>query len=389
MHGSCQKVISYIHQLVNARTPVSDPTGCKPRRHLTTELAPPPMTRHALADFDYPLPRELIAQAPAAKRSGARLLHIDGPVLCDLPFTALPRLVARGDLVVFNDTRVVKARLDARRPTGGAVELLLERSLAEDEALFQLRASHPPRAGGVLLLPADARATVILRDGRFVRLRLEGTGPLYDYLERHGRVPLPPYISRSPGADDDERYQTVYARDPGAAAAPTAGLHFDRTMLDALGEAGAEIAFVTLHVGAGTFQPVESEDLSEHRMHAERYRIPAETAAAIATTRASGGRVIAVGTTTLRALESAAVGDGSVRAGDAETAIFITPGHRFRVVDRLVTNFHLPKSTLLMLVSAFAGFDAIRAAYAHAVRERYRFFSYGDASLLERTPDAG
>ncbi len=345
-------------------------------------------TRYSLSEFDYALPPELIAQAPSAARAGSRLLHVQAKTLVDLPFADFPRLVSPGDLVVFNDTRVVKARLFARRPTGGRVELLLEREVTADEAVFQLRASHPPRPGGTLLLPGNAQATVIERDGRFFRLRLDGTGPLLDYLERHGDVPLPPYIGRAADATDAARYQTVYARHPGAAAAPTAGLHFDDAMLAILADARIATAYVTLHVGAGTFQPVETEDLAAHRMHAERYRIPAETAAAIEAARARGGRIVAIGTTSLRALESAADDSGRVHAGEGETRLFITPGYRFRLVERLLTNFHLPRSTLLMLVSAFAGVDEIRAAYAHAIANRYRFFSYGDAMLLERATDA-
>ena len=337
-----------------------------------------------LSDFDYALPAELIAQTPAPERTGSRLLHVCGSTFDDLRFIDLPRLLARGDLLIFNDTRVVKARLTAQRPTGGKVELLLERALGKDEAIFQLRASHPPHAGGMLLLPGGARATVVAREGRFFRLHLTGVDSLDDYLERHGDVPLPPYIARAARDADAERYQTVYARHAGAAAAPTAGLHFDDAMLAALARAGIEQAYVTLHVGAGTFQPVDSEDLTRHTMHAERYRIAPETARAIAQARARGGRIVAIGTTTLRALESSADAAGNVRAGDAETRLFVTPGYRFRVVDRLVTNFHLPRSTLLMLVSAFAGYDNIRAAYAHAIAQRYRFFSYGDAMLLER-----
>jgi S-adenosylmethionine:tRNA ribosyltransferase-isomerase len=341
-----------------------------------------------LSDFDYDLPPGLIAQTPAVRRSDSRLLHVEGRVCEDLTFSDFPRLVDYRDVVVFNDTRVIKARLFARRPTGGRVELLLERALSTDEALFQLRASHPPKPGGMLLLPGEAQATVVARDGRYFHLKLAGTGPLVDYLDRYGEVPLPPYIARSPQAADAERYQTVYARHAGAAAAPTAGLHFDDAMLAKLAAARVATAFVTLHVGAGTFQPVETEDLSAHRMHAERYRIPAETAAAIGAARARGGKVIAIGTTSLRALESAVDESGRVRAGEGETRLFITPGYRFRVVERLLTNFHLPKSTLLMLVSAFAGYDNIRAAYAHATAHRYRFFSYGDAMLLERAADA-
>jgi len=344
------------------------------------------MPRHTLSDFDYALPPELIAQVPAADRTGSRLLRVAGVAFEDLAFRELPRQFARGDLLIMNDTRVVKARLFARRLTGGKTELLLERALGGDEAIFQLRASHPPGAGGVLVLPGERRATVVERNGRYARLRFEGIASLFDYLDRYGEVPLPPYIARAADGADAARYQTVYARHPGAAAAPTAGLHFDEAMFDALGAAGIESAYVTLHVGAGTFQPVDTEDLSEHRMHAEHYRIPPETAAAIQATRARGGRVVAVGTTTLRALESAADDDGRVRVGDAETRLFVTPGHRFRIVDRLITNFHLPKSTLLMLVAAFAGYQNIRAAYAHAIEQRYRFFSYGDAMLLDRAP---
>ncbi len=343
------------------------------------------MAHYTLSDFDFALPPELIAQSPAVERSGSRLLHVDGAALTDHAFADLPRLLAHGDLVVFNDTRVVKARLHARRPTGGKVELLLERALASDVGLFQLRASHPPHPGGLLLLPGGVRATVESRDGRFVRLRLDGIGSLHDYLERYGEVPLPPYIERAPEAGDAARYQTIYARHAGAAAAPTAGLHFDEAMLSSLAAAGVASTYVTLHVGAGTFQPVDADDLAAHRMHAEWYRIPAETVAAVDATRRRGGRIVAIGTTSLRALESATDEAGRVRAGEAETQLFITPGYRFRTVERLVTNFHLPKSTLLMLVSAFAGYDSIRAAYAHAIARRYRFFSYGDAMLLERS----
>jgi S-adenosylmethionine:tRNA ribosyltransferase-isomerase len=341
-------------------------------------------TPFTLSDFAYTLPPELIAQSPASERTGSRLLHVAGSTLTDLRFVDLPRLIARGDLMVYNDTRVVKARVSALRPTGGRVELLLERTLGANEALFQLRASHPPRPGGALLLPGDVRATVVERDGRFFHLRFEGVESIDAFLERHGEVPLPPYIAHAATETDAGRYQTIYARHAGAAAAPTAGLHFDAAMLAALNAAGVEFAYVTLHVGAGTFQPVDSEDLTRHTMHAERYRITPEASAAIANARARGGRILAVGTTSLRALESAADEKGEVAPTEAETRLFVTPGYRFRVVDRLVTNFHLPKSTLLMLVSAFAGYESIRAAYAHAIAERYRFYSYGDAMLLER-----
>lgn len=337
-----------------------------------------------LSAFDYALPAELIAQEPRAARTASRLLHVDGDTLEDLSFRDLPRLIAPGDLVVLNDTRVIRARLFGRKPTGGRVEALIERIVGRNEAWLQIRASHMPKIGSTVQF-ADATATVVARDERLFRLRFDIAKPLAEWLERHGEVPLPPYIARAPQAVDAERYQTVYAQRSGAVAAPTAGLHFDGALLAALESRGAALAFVTLHVGAGTFAPVESEDLSKHRMHAEWYDIPVAAAHAISATRARGGRVVAVGTTTLRALESATDADGIVRAGTGETRLFITPGFRFRAVDRLLTNFHLPKSTLLMLVSAFAGMATIRRAYAHAIEARYRFFSYGDAMLVERS----
>jgi S-adenosylmethionine:tRNA ribosyltransferase-isomerase len=343
---------------------------------------------YRLSDFDYDLPAELIAQTPAAKRAESRLMHVAGATITDRAFADLPELLAPGDLLVLNDTKVIRSRLHGRRETGGRVELLLERIVTPNEAWMQLSASHPPRPGGRVLLDGGASAIVLERDGRFFRLRFDVETPLDVYLDRHGDVPLPPYIRRAPDAGDRERYQTIYARHPGAVAAPTAGLHFDDAMLDRLRSHGVAFAYLTLHVGAGTFQPVETEDLAQHRMHSERFGIPDETAAAIAVARAAGRAVVAVGTTSLRALESAANAEG-VRAGAAETTVFITPGFRFRIVDRLLTNFHLPRSTLLMLVSAFAGVAPIRAAYAHAIGERYRFFSYGDAMLLERDPEAG
>jgi len=343
---------------------------------------------YRLRDFDYALPTELIAQTPAATRAGSRLLHVAGTEIADRAFADLPALLAPGDLLVFNDTRVIRSRLRGRRETGGRVELLLERVVAPDEAWMQLSASHPPKAGGRVLLDGGATAVVLERDARFFRLRFDADVPLDAYLERHGEVPLPPYITRAPETADSERYQTVYARHPGAVAAPTAGLHFDYAMLDSLRERGVAFAYVTLHVGAGTFQPVETEDLTRHRMHSERFVIPVATTEAIAAARNAARAVVAVGTTSLRALESAATPEG-LRAGTAETTLFITPGFRFQVVDRLLTNFHLPRSTLLMLVSAFAGVAPIRAAYTHAIRERYRFFSYGDAMLLEPGPKRG
>jgi len=339
---------------------------------------------HRLSDFDYALPPELIAQVPAATRSASRLLHVDGDHRRDLAFTALPSLLSRGDVVVFNDTKVIPARVHGTKSSGGRAELLIERVVGEAEAWAQVRASHAPRVGSHIELVNGARATVIAREDRFHRLAFEGTGPLPAWLDRYGEVPLPPYIARQAEPGDRERYQTIYARDPGAVAAPTAGLHFDEAIMSALERNGIERSFVTLHVGAGTFQPVQHDDLARHVMHEEWFTLPAATVENVARARARGSRVVSIGTTTLRALESAATEDGALREGPSRTRLFITPGYRFRVVDRLVTNFHLPRSTLLMLVSAFAGYDRIRAAYAHAVASRYRFFSYGDAMLLDR-----
>ncbi|MFZ5558460.1 MAG: tRNA preQ1(34) S-adenosylmethionine ribosyltransferase-isomerase QueA [Pseudomonadota bacterium] len=339
-----------------------------------------------LSDFDFFLPPELIAQHPDAERGGSRLLHLDGATgaLTDRRMRELPQLVGPRDLLVFNDTRVIKARLHGRKSSGGRVEVLVERVLDDHEALVQVRASKTPREGSTLRLGDGLPATVLERRGEFFRLRFEAPEDVFALLERHGEVPLPPYIERPAAPCDEARYQTVYAAHPGAVAAPTAGLHFDAALLEAVRAAGADTAFVTLHVGAGTFQPVRVDDLAEHAMHSEWYRIGEDTARAIERTRGAGGRVLAVGTTTLRALESAAAATGVVQAGSAETQLFILPGYRFRVVDRLLTNFHLPRSTLLMLVCAFAGMEPIRRAYAHAVAQRYRFFSYGDAMLIER-----
>lgn len=335
-----------------------------------------------VADFDFDLPPELIAQFPPELRGASRLLHVAGANLADRRFADLPTLLAPGDLLVLNDTRVIKARLFGVKDTGGRVELLVERVTGESEALAFIRASKTPRPGTRIDLAEGVSVTVLEKQADLYRC--DFSAPVLAVLDAQGALPLPPYIERAAGADDDARYQTVYAREPGAVAAPTAGLHFDDAMLATLAAAGVNTARVTLHVGAGTFQPVRVEDVAEHRMHSERYTIPAETAAAVAATRAAGGRVVAVGTTSLRALEAASQ-SGELVAGAGETDIFITPGYRFRTVDALITNFHLPKSTLLMLVSAFAGFDSIRAAYAHAIRERYRFFSYGDAMFLEKT----
>lgn len=340
-------------------------------------------------DFDFPLPPELIAQHPATERTGSRLLHVNGLERIDRQFADLPSLIRHGDLLVFNDARVIKARFFGQKETGGQVEVMLERIVSATEAIAQIRASKSPKPGTRLRL---ADAFVVEVTGRagpnleFFRLFPVDRDNWWELAEDFGKLPLPPYIEHPAEGSDETRYQTVYAREPGAVAAPTAGLHFDQPLLDTLATQGIGMAFLTLHVGAGTYQPVRVENVAEHKMHSERFEIPEATVTAIAATRAAGGRIIAVGTTSLRALESAGNPDGSVRAGAAETEIFITPGYRFKVVDRLLTNFHLPKSTLLMLVSAFAGYDAIRAAYAHAVASRYRFFSYGDAMLLERAP---
>lgn len=339
-------------------------------------------------DFDFPLPPELIAQHPAPERSGSRLLHVCGQPLFDRQFADLPGLLRAGDLLVFNDTRVIKARFFGRKETGGQVEIMLERIIDATHAICQVRASKAPKPGSTMQL-ADAFTVRMTgragTDGDFFALELVDRGDFWDLSERYGKLPLPPYIEHPAEGTDETRYQTVYARQPGAVAAPTAGLHFDDAMLATLRAQGVNTAFLTLHVGAGTYRPMRVEKIADHRMHSECFDIPQATADAIVATRAAGGRVIAVGTTSLRALESAANADGTARVGNGETSIFITPGYRFKVVDRLITNFHLPKSTLLMLVSAFAGYDNIRAAYAHAVAERYRFFSYGDAMLLERT----
>ena len=336
-----------------------------------------------VADFDFDLPPDLIAQFPPAVRGGSRLLHVEASgTLHDREFADLPTLLRPDDLLVMNDTRVIKARLFGQKESGGKVELLVERVTDEFEALAFIRASHAPKPGSRIHLSEDITLDVVARQDDLTQLRFPR--PVLDVLDRLGRLPLPPYIEHTPTADDEARYQTVYANEPGAVAAPTAGLHFDDAMLDALRRQGIRTARVTLHVGAGTFQPVRVDDIAEHRMHSERYTIPQVTVDAIRETRARGGRVVAVGTTSLRALEAAAQ-PGKLHAGSGETDIFITPGYAFRVVDALITNFHLPKSTLLMLVSAFAGVDTIRAAYAHAIAERYRFFSYGDAMFLEKS----
>ena len=332
-----------------------------------------------LAEFDYELPPQLVAQHPAGERSASRLLHLDGRTgaLRDLAFADLPGLVDKRDVVVLNDTRVVKARLSGRKESGGRIELFIERIVGENEALGLVRASHSPGAGSRLRIGDGVAAQVLGREEDLFRVRF--AEPVASVLERCGSVPLPPYITHAPGPEDAERYQTVYAERPGAVAAPTAGLHFDREILRKIQDNGTTIERLTLHVGAGTFQPVRTENIEDHRMHRERYEVPQATADAIA-----GHRVLAVGTTSLRALESAALAGALGGAASGETDLFIYPGFQFRVVDRLLTNFHLPKSSLLMLVAAFAGLDNMRKAYAHAIRNNYRFFSYGDAMLIER-----
>jgi S-adenosylmethionine:tRNA ribosyltransferase-isomerase len=331
------------------------------------------------ADFHYDLPPELIAQQPPAQRSGSRLLVLDEPMR-DRRITDLPNELRPDDLLVFNDTRVIPARLHGAKSSGGKVEILIERLIDARVALAQVRASKSPQPGGVLIVDG-VELEVLGREGEFFRLRLRGDGSLQALLERAGHMPLPPYITRDDAAADRERYQTVFARAPGAVAAPTAGLHFDEALLDAIRARGVATGFVTLHVGAGTFQPIRVENLAEHRMHRERALVSPLLCEQVAAARSRGGRVVAVGTTVMRSLETAALG-GSLQPFDGETDIFITPGFRFRVVDALLTNFHLPESTLLMLVSAFAGRERVLAAYAHAVRERYRFFSYGDAMFI-------
>jgi len=355
------------------------------------------MRTYTLADFDFALPPALVAQHPAAERSASRLLDATGALPVDRVFRDLPGLLSPGDLLVFNNTRVIKARLFGEKPTGGTVEALVERVLPGFEVLAHLRASKSPRTGSSISFARGAFDAEVLGrggpDGGLFHLRFPAD-PLV-LLEAFGHVPLPPYITHSDAADDVARYQTVFAHIPGAVAAPTASLHFDAAVLAALAARGVASTQLTLHVGAGTFQPVRTERLSDHPMHSEWYDVPEATVAAIARTRAAGGRIVAAGTTALRALESAARhaaagadGTGAPRAllaaGARETDIFITPGFEFRVVDRLITNFHLPKSTLLMLVSAFAGHDRVQALYRHAIEAQYRFFSYGDAMLLDR-----
>ncbi|MEM4989416.1 tRNA preQ1(34) S-adenosylmethionine ribosyltransferase-isomerase QueA [Collimonas sp. H4R21] len=334
---------------------------------------------HSLSDYDFELPPELIAQTPLPQRSASRLLHIDGEQLVDRRFADIVDLLNPGDLLVFNDTRVLKARFFGVKETGGKVEVLVERVVDNRTVHAQVRASKSPPAGARICLAEAFDVVVGERVGEFYTLVFPAD--VFELIEAHGRLPLPPYIEHDADAFDETRYQTVYAKHAGAVAAPTAGLHFDQALLQSLQQKGIGFAYVTLHVGAGTFQPVRSENLAEHKMHSEWYTIAEATVDAVRAAKAAGGKVVAVGTTSLRALESASQ-SGVLQAGSADTALFITPGYVFKTVDRLITNFHLPKSTLLMLVSAFAGYDCIRAAYTHAIAQRYRFFSYGDAMLL-------
>jgi S-adenosylmethionine:tRNA ribosyltransferase-isomerase len=346
-------------------------------------------------DFNFYLPDALIAQHPTADRTASRMLHVNGSngELFDKMFINLPESLKAGDLLVFNDTRVIKARLFGVKHTGGNVEVLIERVINQQTAYAHVRASRAPKVGSRLTLSGAFDVEVIARHDDLFEFRFLSEVSVLDLLEQNGALPLPPYITHNATSDDEERYQTVFSKHLGAVAAPTAGLHFNDVMLDTIKQKGINIAYVTLHVGAGTFQPVRVDNINEHKMHSELYSISQETIDMIQTTKNSGAKVIAIGTTALRALESAARvcqlnAEGKLQAGSGETDIFITPGYQFKVVDRLFTNFHLPKSTLLMLVSAFAGMDNIKKAYEHAIAEKYRFFSYGDAMLIEKHPNS-
>ncbi len=343
-------------------------------------------TAFTLSDFDFLLPPELIAQHPPAQRSGSRLLDARAPAWVDRQFTDLPSLLQPGDLLVFNDTKVVKARLFGQKASGGRLELLIERVLSPDansghEVAAHMRVSKKPQPGAVMLMDGGFTATLLSRwpnaDGPLYKFKLSSDP--YALMAAHGHVPLPPYITHDDSQEDEQRYQTVFAKHPGAVAAPTAALHFDEAVLGQLEARGVQRASVTLHVGAGTFQPVKAENIADHVMHFERFEVPPTTLQAVADCKARGGRVIAVGTTTVRALESQA----KFGAACHDTNIFITPGFKFEVTDLLLTNFHLPKSTLMMMVSAFAGYEHIMGLYQHAIRQQYRFFSYGDSMLLQ------
>ncbi len=338
-------------------------------------------------DFDFYLPEHLIAQHPTPERTASRMLHVDGAngTLADEAFSDFPNFLKAGDLLIFNDTRVIKARLFGHKHTGGNVEVLVERIINQHVVYAHVRASRAPKVGSLIKLSNAFDAEVLARHDDLFELHFLSKNSVLELLEQYGALPLPPYITHEATVQDEERYQTVYSKNLGAVAAPTAGLHFNDALLKKIRQKGVSIAYVTLHVGAGTFQPVRVDNIHEHKMHSELYHIPQATIDLISKTKQNGGKVTAIGTTAMRALESAAQ-HGDLQAGDGETSIFITPGYQFKVVDRLFTNFHLPKSTLLMLVSAFGGFDNIKNAYAHAIAKEYRFFSYGDAMLIEKKP---
>lgn len=336
-----------------------------------------------LSDFDYNLPRHLIAQFPPKQRGESRLLYVAGNQFQDSLFQSLPHFLCKNDLLVFNDTKVIRARLFGQKSSGGRIEALIDRVLSTHTALAHLRTSHPPKPGSRLIFDGKWEAEMLGRQGEYFLLRFNGTHSVLEILDQSGHLPLPPYITHIPNQEDAERYQTFYACHPGAIAAPTAGLHFTKDLFTRLDQMGVKRAFLTLHVGAGTFQSIRTPHLSDHIMHHESYWIPQKTVEAIQATRALGGRIIAVGTTAMRALEAASQ-KGFLAETEGETNLFIKPGYRFQVVDRLITNFHLPKSSLLVLVSAFLGYEATMSAYRHAISQAYRFFSYGDAMLLER-----
>jgi len=334
------------------------------------------------ADFDYHLPEELIAQYPLPERTASRLLHLNKNGCVDRHFSDLLELIQPDDLLVFNNTQVIPARLHGFKSSGGKLEVLIERVLDEHRVLAHVRASKSPKAGSFIKLEEAIDVQMIARQGELFELDFDHSRPVLEWLQQYGHMPLPPYIERSDEHSDQQRYQTVYAKHPGAVAAPTAGLHFDQNLLDQLSRKGVEFAQLTLHVGAGTFQPVRVDNILEHHMHAEMIDVSEQLVEQVAATKARGGRVIAVGTTAVRSLESAAI-SGQLSAMQGDTDIFIYPGYKFKVVDALITNFHLPQSTLLMLVSALAGHRNIMQAYEHAVQQQYRFFSYGDAMFIE------